>query len=87
MPTSKSAAKRDRQNEKRRIRNQAVKSALRTQLKKVNAAIESGSADAAKAEMVQAAKKLDKAAKTNVIHENQASRRKSRLQKKINELT
>jgi small subunit ribosomal protein S20 len=86
MPHSRSAKKRVSQNERQRMRSKAVKSEMRTQVKKVTKAIEDGDADRAKAEMKLASKHLDKAAKTNVIHKNQAARRKSRLQKKINEL-
>jgi small subunit ribosomal protein S20 len=86
MPHSKSAKKRAKQNEKRRMANKSVKSSMRTQVKKVTMAIEAGDKAAAQKEMGGAAKKLDKAAKKNVIHKNQAARRKARLQKQINEL-
>ena len=66
--------------------NKAVKSSTRSQVKKVKAAIEAGDKDTAQAEMKSAVKKLDKAAKDNVIHKNQAARRKSRLQKAIDNL-
>ncbi|MCU0727741.1 MAG: 30S ribosomal protein S20 [Planctomycetes bacterium] len=86
MPHSISARKRVRQNEKRRENNKAVKSTVRTQVKKVRAAITAG--DTAKAEQAlkAATKKLDKAARANVIHQNQASRRKARLQQAVNKL-
>lgn len=86
MPHSRQARKRMKQNEARRLRNKATKSAMRTQIKKVKAAVEARDPATAEAELSKAMKKLDKAAKTNVIHRNQAARRKSRLQKQINEI-
>ena len=86
MPHSKSAKKAARQNEQRRMQNKATKSEMRTYVKKVTEAVEAGDAEAAKKALPQAMKKLDKAAKRNVIHENQAARRKSRLQKSVDDL-
>ena len=84
MPSSRQAKKRMKQNDTARLRNKAVKSDMRTQVKKVDRAIAAGDPAAAEKELQKAMKKLDKAAKTNVIHKNQAARRKSRLQKRIN---
>jgi small subunit ribosomal protein S20 len=84
MPHSRSAKKRMNQNEVSRQRNKSAKSAMRTQIKKVKGAIEKGDAAAAEKELQAAMKKLDKAAKSNIIHKNQAARRKSRLQKQVN---
>ena len=86
MANSVSATKRLRQNIRRNAVNRARRSALRTQLKQVDTLIESK--DPAKlAEQIRlAAKKLDKLAKTNVIHRNAAARKKSRMQKKLNKL-
>ena len=86
MPQSKSAKKTVRQNTDRRMANKATKSDMRTQVKKVNSAIEAGDKEKAQAEMKLASRKLDKAAKTNVIHKNQAARRKSRLQKAVDKI-
>jgi len=86
MPHSTSSRKRVRQNEKRRQRNQAVKSTVRTHIKKVRAAIASGDAAKAEQELKLAAKRLDKAAGAKVIHKNQASRKKARLQAAINKV-
>ena len=86
MPQSKSRKKTVRKSEERRMANKAVKSSTRSQVKKVKAAIEAGDKDTAQAEMKSAVKKLDKAAKDNVIHKNQAARRKSRLQKEVDRL-
>jgi small subunit ribosomal protein S20 len=79
----KSQIKRNRQNEKRHTRNKAVRSELKTRVKRAITAAEQGeenAADAAKA----AIKRLDKAATKGIIHKNAAARRKSRLQKRIN---
>lgn len=86
MPHSRQAKKRMKQNEGRRLKNKAVKSSMRTQIKKVDKAIEAKDVAAAEKELAAAMKKLDKAAKSNVIHPNQAARRKSRIQKRINEV-
>jgi small subunit ribosomal protein S20 len=83
MPNSKSAEKRLRQNEARRLRNRSAKSALKTQLAKVHEAIEAGDLSQAEAQFRQAARSLDRAGHTNLIHRNTASRTKSRLQKRI----
>lgn len=81
MPTTKSAKKRLRQNEKRRLRNRSVKSALKTQIRKVRDAVSAKNLDQAAAEFRAVTKKLDQAAAKNVIHRNKASRTKSRLQR------
>jgi len=83
MPHSVSAKKRVKQNEKSRERNKAKKSAMRTQLKKVREAIESGDKAAAKVEFPRAMKLLDKAARHNIIHPNKAAREKARIQRDI----
>jgi len=78
----KSQIKRNRQNEKRRIRNRAVRSELRTRVKTALTAAETGTdADVAAA---AAMKQIDKAGNKGVIHANTAARRKSRLQKRLN---
>lgn len=86
MPTSLSAKKRLRQNETRRTHNQSIKSAVRTQVRKVRTAIEAGDAEASAEEFRAATKKLDQAAAKNVIHANKAARTKSRLSKAIKSL-
>ena len=80
MPTTKSATKRLRQSLERRAKNRSVKSDVKTQLKKVRAAITSGDAALAETEFRLVAKKLDRAGAKRVIHPNVASRTKSRLQ-------
>ena len=83
MPTTSSAKKRLRQNTVRRTRNRAVKSALKTQLRKVREPATDGNIPQAEAEYRAAAKKLDREGARNVIHRNKAARTKSRLQKLI----
>ncbi|HUG68557.1 MAG TPA: 30S ribosomal protein S20 [Pirellulaceae bacterium] len=83
MPNSKSAKKRLRQNVVRRDRNKAVKSALRSQLRKVREAVQAGDVGKAESEMQVATQRLDRAGQQNIIHRNKASRTKSRLQKLI----
>lgn len=86
MPHTKSAKKRLRQNLKRRARNRAVKSALKTQIRKVREAIQAGDLARAEAEFRLAAKKADQAAAKRIIHPNKAARIKSRLAAKIRTL-
>ena len=83
MPNSPSAEKRLRQNKVRQARNKAVKSSMKTQIKKVVTAAESGDIETAEAEFKIAANKLDKAGAKNIIHKNAAGRMKSRLQSLI----
>ncbi|HEX4979793.1 MAG TPA: 30S ribosomal protein S20 [Acidimicrobiales bacterium] len=82
MANIKSQIKRTRQNEKRRLRNKAVRSEVKTRVKNAVAEAESG-AETAEASLRLAVKKIDKAAGKGVIHKNQAARRKSRLMKRI----
>ncbi|HRX82220.1 MAG TPA: 30S ribosomal protein S20 [Pirellulaceae bacterium] len=83
MPNSKSAKKRLRQNVVRRDRNKAIKSALRSQLRKVREAVQAGDVGKAESEMQVATKRLDRAGQRNIIHKNTAARTKSRMQKLI----
>jgi small subunit ribosomal protein S20 len=82
----KSQIKRNRQNEKRRLRNKSVKSALKTAIRKFHEAAETGDSEAATALMRDAARRLDKAASKGVIHKNQAANRKSAIAKKLDSL-
>ena len=86
MPNTASAKKRMRQDAVRRNRNRSTKSALRTQLRKVRAAITAKKADESEKEFQILVKKLDKAAGNNVIHANSAARTKSRLSHAIKAL-
>ena len=83
MANIKSQIKRNRQNEKRRLRNRSVRSELRTHQKAAEAA--AGTGDEAEALQV-AIKKIDKAASKGVLHKNTAARRKSRLVARVREL-
>lgn len=80
MPNTASAKKRLRQNERRRMANRAVRSAMRGQLRKVREAVKAGEIEKAETEFRLAAKRLDKAGAKGIIHRNTASRTKSRLQ-------
>ena len=82
MANIKSQIKRNRQNEKARLRNKAVKSELKTSVRKFREAADSGDADAATAAMRAACRSLDKAASKGVIHKNQAANRKSAIAKR-----
>lgn len=86
MPNSKSAAKRLRQSQDRNKRNRAVKSAVRTQIRKVREAIAAGDAEKGAVELRLAAKKLDQAAAKRVVHRNLAARTKSRLSAALKKL-
>jgi small subunit ribosomal protein S20 len=78
----KSQIKRNRQNEVARDRNKAVRSALKTAVRRFHEAVDAGKADDAKALAADAGKKLDKAVSKGVIHKNQAANRKSAIAKK-----
>ena len=82
MANIKSQIKRNKQNEKRHERNKAVKSGLKTAVRKFREAAEAGDKDTAVKLGQDAAKKLDKAASKGVIHKNQAANRKSAIAKK-----
>ncbi|MFX3633707.1 MAG: 30S ribosomal protein S20 [Candidatus Pristimantibacillus sp.] len=87
MPNIKSAIKRVKTSEKRRALNASQKSALRTAVKSADQAIAGTDVEVAKAALVLATKKLDKAVTKGLIHKNAASRKKSRLAKKLNALS
>jgi small subunit ribosomal protein S20 len=78
----KSQIKRNKQNEKRHQRNKAVKSELKTLVRRFREAADSGDTDAAVEASRVAARKLDKAVSKGVIHKNQAANRKSAIMKK-----
>ena len=81
MANIKSQIKRNKQNEKAHERNKAVKTGLKTAVRKFREAAEAGDADQAQTLARDAAKKLDKAASKGVIHKNQAANRKSAIAK------
>ena len=87
MANIKSQKKRILTNEKARIRNKAVRSALKTSVKKVDAAVAAGDKDAALAAAYAANRALDKAASKGIIHPNQAANRKSGVMGKVNGMT
>jgi small subunit ribosomal protein S20 len=84
MPHTRSAKKNLRKSEKRRMRNRAAKSAIKTQIKRFLAAVD-GPVDKLREEYNLAAKKLDKAAAKRVIHPNLAARKKSQLARALNQ--
>jgi len=83
---SKSAIKRARQNEKRRLRNKSIKTGLKTAIKKVLANVELNNYADAKEALKVAISKISKAAAKGVLHKRNASRNISRLAKKVNTL-
>lgn len=85
MPHTKTAEKRLRQNEKRRLRNKAAMKTIKLQLRKVLAAAKAGNLQELEKENQIAAKKLDKAAARRVIHPNLAARKKSQLARLMNQ--
>ncbi len=85
MPTMKSAKKRLRQNIKHNLKNRSYRGALKTQLKKFLSVVKEGNTQAAQEELRLTVKKLDKGVSKGIIHKNTASRKKSRLAKKLNQ--
>ena len=85
MANIRSQIKRNRQNEKRRLRNKAVRSELRTRSKRAVVLAPQGDEESAEA-LRTAIKRIDKAAAKGVIHKNQAANRKSRLMRRVNAL-
>ncbi len=83
MATSRQAKKRARQNEKRRLRNQSIKSELKTLVRKTREAADGGDKELAEENLRIACQKLDRAAAKGVIHKNQAANRKSKLAKHV----
>lgn len=86
MAHSLSAKKRIRQNAKRRTINRSRKSQLKTQIKRFETATSSGNVEEASKQYQLIVKKLDKTAATSTMHKKTASRKKSRLAKKLNAL-
>jgi small subunit ribosomal protein S20 len=83
----KSQIKRNKQNEKARQRNKAVKSSLKTAVRGFREAADTGDVDKATEAMRVAYVKLDKAVSKGIIHKNQAANRKSALAKRVTSLT
>ncbi len=82
MANIKSQIKRNRQTLKRHERNKAVKSALKTELKKFHNAVDAGDKDAVAAQLRVATRELDRAVTKGVLHKNAAANKKSGLAKK-----
>jgi small subunit ribosomal protein S20 len=86
MPNTASAKKRLRQNVHKRERNRVAKSQIKTEIRKVLAAVNAGDLEAAREAFRAAAKRADRAAAHKVIHPNRAARLKSRLSARIKNL-
>ena len=83
MANTRSAEKSNRQAQNRRLRNVAVRSRVKSEVKRVRDALAAGDAPAAKAALATAVRVLDSAAPKGVLHRNAASRRISRLAKAV----
>ncbi len=83
MANTKSAIKRIRQNEKRRLYNRFYKSGARTLVKKAREAMDGEDKESARQATLTAIKALDVAAEKDILHKNNAARRKSRLMKQL----
>ncbi|HZP40143.1 MAG TPA: 30S ribosomal protein S20 [Candidatus Binatia bacterium] len=86
MANHPSALKRHRQSEKRRLRNQAIKTRLRHLVREVRTALSARDADAAAKTLATAARALDKAVTKGVLHRNSASRKIARLARAVSQL-
>ncbi|MGL5417172.1 MAG: 30S ribosomal protein S20 [Clostridium sp.] len=84
MANIKSAKKRIKVTETKTLRNRMVKSALKTAIKKFEAAVEANNAEEAKTLFVATTKSLDMAASKGILHKNMTARKKSRLAAKLN---
>ena len=86
MANIKSQIKRNKTNEKARLRNQAIRSAVRTEIRKFQAAVEAGDKAAAEAQLRVASRKLDKAVTKGVFHRNNAANKKSNMAQALNKM-
>jgi small subunit ribosomal protein S20 len=84
--TNKSAEKRNRQGEKRRVHNKTVKTALRSSAKKVAVAAEGKDKAVAEVALKDMIKRIDTAARKGIVSKNAAARKKSRMQRLVNSL-
>ncbi|MBN2472574.1 MAG: 30S ribosomal protein S20 [Anaerolineae bacterium] len=87
MANHKSALKRIRSNERKRLRNRLVRNRTRTFVKKAQTEIGAGDTSNAHEATLEAIRELDKAVSKGVLHKNTAARRKSRLMKQLNSLS
>ncbi|MBT2400946.1 MULTISPECIES: 30S ribosomal protein S20 [unclassified Streptomyces] len=83
MANIKSQIKRNKTNEKARLRNKAVKSSLKTAIRKAREAVTAGDLEKATVAVREASQKLDKAVSKGVIHKNAAANKKSALAHKV----
>ena len=86
MATHKSAEKRNRQNEKRKMRNMSIKTHVKTRVKAVFKSVEDKDTEGAKGALASVIPVIDKAASKGIFHKNTASRKISRLTRKVNSL-
>ncbi|AKE40918.1 30S ribosomal protein S20 [Corynebacterium kutscheri] len=86
MANIKSQKKRILTNEKARQRNQAVRSAVRTEIRKFHAAVEAGDKAAAEAQLRIASRSLDKSVSKGVFHRNNAANKKSKMASALNKM-
>ncbi|MFN2327992.1 MAG: 30S ribosomal protein S20 [Chromatocurvus sp.] len=86
MANSPQARKRVRQNDKRRLHNASLRSLVRTQIKRVIAAIKEGNAEQARTAYDKAVPVIDRMADKGIIHKNKAARHKSRLNAQVKKL-
>ena len=81
MANIKSQIKRNKQNEKRRVKNRVMRGSARTAVKKAQTQTAAGITEESKKSVLEAISQLDRAAQKGTIHKNNAARRKSRLMK------
>ena len=84
MPNIKSAKKRVKVTQKKTLQNKMFKSAMKTEIKKFNAAVATGDVAVAQAAYKSATKKIDVAASKGIIHKNAAAHKKSQFTKALN---
>ncbi len=87
MVTKDTAAKRNRQNIKRNLRNRMVKSTVHTAKRKFIAAVKAKDEETARSEFIKLSKLIDTAAGKKIYHKNTAARKKSRLNKMLNNIS
>ena len=83
MANTKSAEKRNRQNEEQRQRNRSYRSRMRTAIKRLRAAVDAGEAEKARELLPETIRVIDRTANKGVIHGNTAARYKSRLSQAV----
>ena len=83
MANIASQIKRNRQNERARLRNKAARSSIKTAMKRFNDAVEAGDTGAAQAAYASAASKLDRAARRRIVHPNFAANHKSKMARRL----